>query len=333
MSRRTDDIVQRVESLPGVESAFASNFVPLSGGGGYSGVATDLITPEPGREQGTTYLGVTPHALQTLGIRLLSGRDFTASEGRLRSSVAIVNLVFAKQFFQGRADIVGQRFRFLDNPQPEWLTIIGLVGDITLWSVRDNEPAPFVFVPYPYMPVPNTGLTIRVSGGPPAAITSLVREEIRKSDPLLAMFNARTGEENRALTYWQERLFGWMFSIFGGVALLLAAIGIYGVLSYSVAQRTQEIGVRMALGAEAQSVQHMIVGQGMRIALLGVGLGLVSAFGLTRIIASFLFGVTTRDPLVFVAVPLLLSGVALVGVWLPARRASQIDPAEALRAE
>jgi ABC-type antimicrobial peptide transport system permease subunit len=124
-----------------------------------------------------------------------------------------------------------------------------------------------------------------------------------------------------------------VLTIFAGSALLLAAIGIYGLIAYSVQQRSQEIGVRMALGAEARSVQNMIVRQGMRIALVGVGIGLVSAFGLTRIIASFLFGVTTRDPLVFVAVPLLLSSVALFGVWLPARRASQVDPAVALRTE
>jgi ABC-type antimicrobial peptide transport system permease subunit len=124
-----------------------------------------------------------------------------------------------------------------------------------------------------------------------------------------------------------------VLTIFAGSALLLAAIGIYGLIAYSVQQRSQEIGVRMALGAEARSVQNMIVRQGMRIALVGVGIGLVSAFGLTRIIASFLFGVTTRDPLVLVAVPLLLSSVALFGVWLPARRASQVDPAVALRTE
>jgi ABC-type antimicrobial peptide transport system permease subunit len=124
-----------------------------------------------------------------------------------------------------------------------------------------------------------------------------------------------------------------VLTIFAGAALMLAAIGIYGLMAYSVQQRTQEIGIRMALGAEAQSVQNMIIRQGMGIALVGVGIGLVSAFGLTRIIASFLFGVTTRDPVVLVTVPLLLIAVALMGVWLPARRASQVDPVVALRTE
>ena len=333
MSRRTDDIVQRIEALPGVQSAFASNFVPLSGGGGDSAVATDLITPEPGRERTTTYFGVTSHALTTLGVPLLAGRDFTIAEGHQRSRVAIVNRIFATQFFPAQADVVGQRFRLLADPQQEWFTIIGLVGDITLWTVLDNEPTPFVFVPYPYMAVSNTGLTIRVSGGPPAAITSLVREEIRKADPLLPMFSPRTGDVNRALTYWQERLFGWMFSIFGGVALLLAAIGIYGVLSYSVAQRTQEIGVRMALGASRGDVFGLVLRQGMRLAGIGILIGVVVSFGVTRIVRSFLYNVTPTDPLSFIGTAIFLAVIAIFAGYLPARRATAVDPIIALRAE
>jgi ABC-type antimicrobial peptide transport system permease subunit len=164
-------------------------------------------------------------------------------------------------------------------------------------------------------------------------MSSAIQQVLRQASGGLPLAAPRSMEDVVARSTARSDFNMLVLTIFAGSALMLAAIGIYGLIAYSVQQRTQEIGVRLALGAEARSVQSMIVGQGMRIALVGVVIGLVSAFGLTRIIASFLFGVTTRDPLVFVAVPLLLSGVALVGVWLPARRASQVDPAVALRTE
>ena len=284
MVRRVDDIVRRVEALPGVVAAFASNMVPLSSGGSEGGVVPEGVAIAAGQEPSSSYFGVTPHLLKTLNVPLVAGRDFTDAEGQGRSGVAIVNGTFAKRMWPNRNDVVGQRFRLLDDKQNQWITVIGVVGDFRLFSVRDGKPSPYAFVSYPYDPARNTGLTVRVAGGAPASITSAIRQEIRKADPTLPLFNIRSGEEARLNTFWQFRLFGWMFSIFGAVALVLASIGVYGVLSYAVSQRTQEIGVRMALGASRQNVFALIVSQGAKLAGIGILCGVVGAAAVTRVV-------------------------------------------------
>jgi putative ABC transport system permease protein len=333
MIRRVDDLVRRVEALPGVVSAMASNMVPLSGGGSGGAVVPEGVAFARGQEPNVSYYGVTPHFLKTLNLPVVAGRDFTDAEGQGRSGVAIVNGVFAKRLWPNRSDVIGQRFRLLEDTQNQWITIIGVVGDFRLFSVRDGKPPPFAFVPYPYDPAPNTGLTIRVAGGAPASITNAVRQEIRKADPTLPLFNVQTGEEARLNTFWQFRLFGWMFSIFGVVALALASIGVYGVLSYAVSQRTQEIGVRMALGASRQSVFGLIVGYGARLAGIGILCGVIGAAAVTRVVTSLLYNVSATDPLSFIGTAGFLALVALLASYIPARRATSVDPMIALRAE
>jgi putative ABC transport system permease protein len=333
MIRRVDDIVRRVEALPGVVSAMASNMVPLSGGGSGGAVVPEGVAMTPGEEPNVSYYAVTPHLLRTLNVPLVAGRDFTDAEGQGRSRVAIVNGVFGKRLWPKRTDFVGQRFRLLDDKENQWITVIGVVGDFRLFSVRDGKPSPYAFVSYPYEATRNTGLTIRVAGGSPAAITTAVRQEIHKSDPTLPIFNVQTGEQARFNTFWQFRLFGWMFSIFGVIALLLASIGVYGVLSYAVSQRTQEIGVRMALGASRQNVFALIVSHGARMAGLGILCGVVGAFGVTRVVKSLLYNVSATDPLSFVATAAFLAVVAILASYVPARRATGVDPMIALRAE
>ena len=333
MIRRVDDVVRRVEALPGVVSAMASNMVPLSGGGSGGAVVPEGVAFEAGREPQVGYYAVTPHLLKTLNVPLVAGRDFTDAEGQGRSGVAIVNGVFAKRLWPTRTDVVGQRFRLLGDTQRQWITVIGVVGDFRLFSVRDGRPSPYAFISYPYEPTRNTGLTIRVTGGSPAAITSAVRQEIRRSDPTLPIFNVQTGEEARLNTFWQFRLFGWMFSIFGAIALALASVGVYGVLSYAVSQRTQEIGVRLALGASRQNVFGLIVSQGAKLAALGILFGVAGAFGVTRVVGSLLYNVSATDPLSFVATAVFLAIVAVVASYVPARRATGVDPMIALRAE
>jgi putative ABC transport system permease protein len=333
MIRRVDEIVRRVEALPGVVSAMASNMVPLSGGGSAGAVVPDGVAFAQGQEPNVSYYGVTPHFLKTLNVPLVAGRDFTDAEGQGRSAVAIVNPAFAKRLWPTRTDVLGQRFRRLEDKQAEWITVIGVVRDFQLFSVRDGKPQPYAFISYPYDPARNTGLTIRIAGGSPAGITSAVRQEIRKADPTLPLFNIQTGEEARFNTFWQYGLFGWMFGVFGAVALLLASIGVYGVLSYAVSQRTQEIGVRMALGASRQNVFGLVVSHGARLAGMGILCGVIGAFGVTRVVTSLLYNVSATDPLIFVGTAAFLAVIAMLASYIPARRATGVDPMIALRAE
>jgi putative ABC transport system permease protein len=328
-AQRVDDVVRRIEALPGVQSAFASNLVPMGGGGGGGRALIEGRTYERGKEPVITMVGVTPHLRRTMDVPLLKGRDFTDSEGTTRSGLALINEQMAKRMWP-EADPVGRRFRLTGDKAP-WFTVIGVVADFRHDQGDNNEPQePSAYVPYLYQQTLNTGVTIRVSGDP-MQITPAAREQIRASDPMLPVFDVNTMEALRQLSYWQYRLFGSMFSIFGAIALGLASIGVYGVLSYSVSQRVQEIGVRLALGAERSHVLKLIVGQGLTLAAFGVVGGLIGAWGVTRFISTLLFNVTPTDPLSFVSVSVFLTLVAMFASYLPARRAMAVDPIVALR--
>lgn len=329
-AQRVEDIVRRVETLPGVEAAFASNLVPLGGGGGGGRAIVDGQPVPAGEEPNIGFTAVTPHFFRTLNVPV-RGRDVTDLDGASRTPVAVINQTMAKRLWPTE-DPIGRRFRLKGDDPPDWFTVIGVAPDIEQGEIDDDPPLPVAYVPYPYMPTPNTGLTIRVKGDP-AQITAAVRREIRLSDPNIALFSIRTMEELRRLGFWQYRLFGWMFSIFGGIALCLAAIGVYGVLSYAVSQRTQEIGVRVALGAGRGDVLRLVVGHGLRLALAGIAVGLAGAFGVTRVVRSLLYNVTPTDPVSFAGVALFLTGVAALASYVPARRATTVDPIVALRQE
>jgi putative ABC transport system permease protein len=331
-ARRVDDIVRRVEALPGVQGAFASNFVPLNGGGGGGDVILEGKPVEPGQEPSISFIATSPHLRRTMAVALVRGRDFTDTEGTTKSPVAIINQTMAKNIW-GDDDPVGRRFRLTGKTIPDWFTVIGVVADFRHFQPDSDRPIlPAAYVPYPFEPALNTGLTIRVAGDP-ASITAAVRQQIRQSDASLPVFQVRTMEEFRQLSFWQDRLFGWMFSIFGIIALALASIGVYGVLSYSVSQRTQEIGVRVALGAERRDVIRLIVGQGLRLASIGILLGAGGALGVTPFIKSILYNVTPSDPISFVSMAAFLVFVATAASYVPARRAMAVDPIVALRGE
>jgi len=328
-ARRVQDIVTRVESLPGVQAAFSSNLVPMGGGGGGGRVIIEGRAVEKGKEPDISMVGVTPHLRNTLGIDLLKGRDFTDTEGSTRSPVALINEEMARRMWPNE-DPIGRRFH-LTGSKEEWFSVIGVIATFRHGQGDNTEPEdPGAYVPYPYQTTLNTGLTIRVSGDP-RQITPSVREQIRLADPLLPVFQVQTMEQLRQLSYWQYRLFGSMFSTFGFIALVLASIGVYGVLSYSVSQRVQEIGVRLALGAERGDVLKLIVGQGVRLAGMGVVGGLAGAAAVTPLIRTLLFNVTPTDPLSFIGVALFLTIVAVLASYIPARRAMAVDPIIALR--
>jgi predicted permease len=329
MARRTEDLVRRLEALPGVESAAASNLIPFDGGGDVTPAAFEGRPAAPGEEPQLRWAGVSAHWLGAVGIRPVAGRTFTDAEGSTRSQVAVVNQAFARKHFDG--DALGRRFRFTGDTAGHWLTVVGVIPDVKL--LRVNRPVePLALLPYPYMEARNTGLVIR-AGVPPASVTSAVRAAIRDADAALPLFDVATLDDVRARSYWQYGLFGGMFAAFAAIALLLAVVGVYGVVSYAVGQRTREIGVRVALGAQRRDVMRLVVGEGARLALIGVAAGLLGAAAVTRVIAGLLYDVSSTDPASFVAIATVLTGAVLLASYIPARRAMRVDPVEALRTE
>jgi putative ABC transport system permease protein len=333
INARVLDIVERVEALPGVVSATASNQIPLSGGGGWGAIEIEgkpVASRNEAPEVGWT--GVTANWFSTLGVPITAGRSFSAQEGRDSSRVAVVNETMARRFWPDESAI-GKRFRSLEDSTEHWFSVIGVARDFRAEELDNNAPVePSYYVAYRYLPARNTGLMIRTEQDP-VQITSAVRRSLREADPTLPIFEVMSFEELRRFGFWSVRLFGWMFSMFAGVALVLASVGVYGVIAYSVSQRTQEIGVRVALGAQASDVIRMVVRGGATLAIVGIVIGLAGAFAVTRVIQSLLFDVSATDTVSFVGVTVFLAAVALLASYVPARRATKVDPMTALRTE
>jgi putative ABC transport system permease protein len=330
---RVEDIIRRVEALPGVDAAMASNMVPFGSGGSRGGVIAQSTNPSPGQEPLMYYFGVTPHVLKTLHVPLTSGRDFTESEGTDRSGVAIVNKAFARRLWPGLSDVLGQKFRFRGRPQDQWLTVIGIVDNFALSSALDQGPTPYTFVPYPYDPTRNVGLSLRVATNAPESLLRRVRTEVRSADPSLPVFSVQTGESARRNTFWQFQMFSSMLAAFGLAVLLLTSIGVFGAVSYSVSQRTQEIGVRIALGATAQNVFSLIVASTARVVVVGTIAGGVASMAAVRVLRSVLFNVGPADAFSVGGAALALAVVIGIAVFIPTRRAVGMVPATALRME
>ena len=331
---RAQDIVDRIEALPGVTAAFASNFVPLSGGGGGGHVVIDGQAEMHGPQSQITTIAATAHVVRALGLQI-RGRDLTDDEGRSHQPVAVVSEEMARRFWPNR-EAIGGRFRIPDQPGDAsgWFTVVGVVPDVKLYGVdpQNDQPTPTAYLPYAYQQTLNTGVTIRTSGDP-VAVTSAARQAIRASDANLPVFNINSADAWRQLSYWQYGLYGWIFGTIGIVGLLLASVGVYGVLSYSVSQRTQEIGVRMALGAGTREVLTLVMGYGLILSGIGVVIGLVLAPLGTMAARQLLYHVSPFDPVTFAAVAVVLVGVSFLASWIPARRAMRVQPVIALRGE
>ncbi len=330
MSRRVEDVVRRLETLPGVEAVSASNNIPLGDGGGFGRIAIDGKDFPRGEEPNVFWAGVGPHLLRTLGLQPVKGRGFTDAEGFSLSHVALVNQMFASKYWPGK-DPVGRRFRLLDGENTQWLSVIGVVADFKNGGI-DDKVEPAAYLPYPYQASRNTGLTIRTRFDPLQVVEG-ARREIRASDPDLPVFDIYTLEQVRQQEVWEYRFLGGMFIVFGFIALFLAAIGVYGVLSYSVSQRVREIGVRVALGAQDGDVIGLVLRQGLLLALFGIVFGLPLAFGASQIVKGVLYNVSPNDPVSFGLISAVLAAIAALASYMPARRALDVDPLDAMRGE
>jgi putative ABC transport system permease protein len=319
-------LLQRLEELPGVEAAGANRYFPLRDRQ-YSQPVFIEVHPVPeGQEPIVHYGGITSGYFRALGIPLLRGRDFTEQEMWETSGVVIINDSLAKRLFPNE-DPLGKRLKHAT----QWQTVIGVVGDVR--QRRLNEEAyPQLYVSYADFKHTTMTLAIRTANDP-AGLIPAVRREVQALDPSLPLFNVMTldGFIGRTIAGW--RLSAGLFGLFAILALSLAAVGVYGVLSYSTEQRAREIGLRLALGAQRSDVLRLIVGQGLKAVAAGVAIGLAAALALSRAMKSLLFGVTATDPLTFAGVASLLVIVAFVACFIPARRAAKADPMVSLRRE
>lgn len=273
----------------------------------------------------------TPDYFATLRIPFVAGRRFTSADDASAPPVAIVNESFARKQWPG-VEALGKRFKFGQaNSDEPWVTVVGVVRDVKQFGVRQGDAEGF-YLPFAQSPPSTSTIVMRVAGDPALLATS-ARKAIARQDPELAVFAIETMPATLRRAIWQPRLQAALVSAFGLMALILAAVGVYSVIAYAVAQRTREIGVRMALGAQQSMVVRLILGQGVRLTLAGVGVGLIASLAGVRLLRGLLFGVSPTDPTTFAGVPAVLLAVAVLACYLPARRAARVDPSIALRAD
>ena len=338
--------VEKLKAIPGVVEASATCCVPLEGGYGLPflivgrPLAADSQGPFHG---GGGWMTVSAGYFEVFKIPVKHGRTFNARDTSTSTPVVVINEAMAKQYWP-KGDPMSDRLVIGKGAMREFAaegqrTIIGIVADIRSNGL-DSDASPQMFVPQAQVPDLANALNVGLSPiswivrtqTPPQGLSNAIQDGLRQATGL-PVSDVKSMDEIVSVSVSRQKFNMWVMSVFGGCALLLAAIGIYGLMAYTVEQRTQEIGIRLALGAQASHVKNMVVAQGMGLAVVGIVLGMAGAFWLVRFLTAFLFGVTARDPVVFVGVPLVLTAIAFLSVWLPARRASRIDPIIALRAE
>ena len=325
------DAMAKARAVPGVEGAAVASLVPVAGGAGV------LLTVFPeGQAQDSSFKGsliafndITPGYFDALRIPLSKGRAFNEFDGDLGKIVVIVNQAVGRQLWPGE-DALAKRFTIVQHPETLY-EVVGVVAD----SVVNNpgeDPTPMIYRPMQQEYAPAAALIVRTRGEPGKQIGA-VRDQVQALDKNMPLRNTGTIEEQIGQGLWASRMGAALLSIFGGLALLLAMVGIYGVMSYSVTQRRQEIGLRMALGAQAGDVLRMVLRQGMVLALTGAGVGVVAALLAGQLIANLLYRISPRDPLTVIGVTAILAAVALIACYIPARSATRVDPLVALRTE
>jgi putative ABC transport system permease protein len=325
-------LLERIQALPGVRTAAVSNSLPPDNTEESDDFTIEGRTNLPNQPSPIAYvIRVSQDYFRAVGIPLRRGRYFNAADSGDAPLVAIINETMARQFFPNE-DPIGKRINTADEGQPAWRQIIGVVGDAKYNGLAE-ETQPAMYQPSLQATSYNVFLSVKTEAADPLGLVSAVRNEIESLDPDLPVARVRTLEQHFATAVAQPRFGATLVAIFAALALILASVGVYGVISYSVTQRTHEIGVRVALGARSLDVLSLVVRQGMTLTVIGLGVGLGASFALTRLIKTLLFGVSATDPLTFIVISVLLTFVALLACFVPARRAAKVDPMIALRCE
>jgi putative ABC transport system permease protein len=326
-------VLPEIAALPGVQAVTAAQTLPLGRNGwGQSVLAEGAKDPDPKNAPFCRYGIVFPGYFDALGIPIKSGRDFQSTDTPMSQRVAIVSESMARKLWPGQ-DPIGRRLKFVGDPDSiGYASVVGLVADV-LQNVEDQKSRlEEVYVPHDQNPVQTMSFIIR-SHEPTGTLSAKIRDILRQHDPDLAFTDVRTMREHIDFSMWTHRLFTSLFAVFAVMALVIAGVGIYGVMSYSVGQRTQEIGIRMALGADQGSVVWMVTLQALWLTGIGIALGLFGAYFTSKAMAGQLFGVSPSDPPTFTAVCVLLALSGVVAAWVPAMRASRVNPIVALRYE
>lgn len=328
------DLLARLRSLPGVNAASAVFPLPfLTGVGITTRFYEDGKTLSPSDLPRADFAAVDEEYFRTMRMPILKGQDLAEAKGEPGRAVAVISEAFAKRYFPNE-DPIGKRLKpdvETSHTPAQMAEIVGIVGDVKTSSLREAG-GPVVYVPLAQFPIGATTIVIRAESDP-RALMAAVRSEARTLDRNVNIFSGKTLEQQIGVTLGQPRFNALLLAVFAGLALVLTMVGLYGAISYAVSQRTREIGIRMALGAAPRPVMNLILGRGLRLALLGAALGLATALGLARLMTSLLFGVKATDPATFGAVTIALLGVAMAACYVPARRAMQVDPIVALRHE
>jgi predicted permease len=272
---------------------------------------------------------IAPNFFETMGIPLLNGRALTSRDGETAPKVAVINEAAARKFFRDESPL-GRRFGGTPEDSGQ-IEVVGIVGDVKYNSVRDEAP-PTMYVPYVQSPIGAMAFEIRTAGDPAGAIPA-IREAVRQVDPTVPLTDISTQVDQIERRFSQERVLARAYTLFGGLALLVASIGVFGLMSYSVARRTNEVGIRMALGAQREDVVRLVMGESMMLVAAGVAIGLGGAIAAGRTVSSLLFGLAPTDPLAMAGAITVMVLVSALAGYLPARRASRIDPMVALRCE
>jgi predicted permease len=327
-----EQLLARLTTVAGVDSVAVTSNLPMQGAPNWRFEIEGQAPVEKEKRQAASGIIISPDYFRVLGVDVLRGRTFNNSDGLPGKTAVIVNQRFAAKYWP-KEDALGKRIRLTrDSGEQPWLTVLGVCPDMRQGDFNHAETEAVIYVPYRQNAATGVAILAR-SKVPPTSLTSSFRKEVQELDGNLPLYRVSTLPESFVQQRWPFRVFGSLFAVFALIALVLSSVGIYAVMSYAVSQRTQEIGIRMALGASTGNVLRLVLALGAKQLAIGLAVGLALAYGVTRVLASLLVQVTPTDPVTFTAIVLLLVAVAFIACWIPARRAMQVDPLVALRYE